>query len=210
MRFLQRRVLLGLAVLLWPLAAGCDLLGGEDAPAAPAASRQAPPVAAMVAVGRLQSLEVGVATVGSLRSPETTVISADVSGIIVGLDARGRQRNQEGPLDCPPRRERGPSSVAGGRGKTSQCEDRTRPGASLGRRRSRPLHRHSTMPRPKWRRLRGCWKKRARASGKRRFGRPSRVSWVFRQPQPGAVRFVGRCHHSAHPGGPTGARLRSA
>lgn len=46
-----------------------------------------PPVAALIAVAERKVLQPEVSTVGSLRSPETTNVSADVSGIIVFLDA---------------------------------------------------------------------------------------------------------------------------
>ena len=52
----------------------------------------------MVTESRLQTLDSGVATVGSLRSPETTTISADVSGIIVALDAPEGREIEKGHL----------------------------------------------------------------------------------------------------------------
>lgn len=49
--------------------------------------REPPPVIALVAQVESRAVTSEVSTVGSLRSPETTEVAADVSGIIVALDA---------------------------------------------------------------------------------------------------------------------------
>ena len=67
-----------------PQAAGSAEPAGAEAPARPAGP---PPVVALVATAERKVLQSEVSTVGSLRSPETTTVSADVSGIIVELNA---------------------------------------------------------------------------------------------------------------------------
>ncbi len=63
--------------------------GGAGAPGPPGgAQRQGPPpVPALVADAERKALQSEVSTVGSLRSPETTTVAADVSGIITALNA---------------------------------------------------------------------------------------------------------------------------
>lgn len=77
-----------LTLSLTPLLAACD--GG--AAGGPAARPEPPPVPVLIDTVALRPLSIEVATVGSLRSPETTIVSADVSGIIVEINAReGRE-----------------------------------------------------------------------------------------------------------------------
>ncbi len=55
--------------------------------AADAGPRQMPPVAVLTAAAEVRELHSEVSSVGSLRSPKTTLVSSDVAGIIVSLDA---------------------------------------------------------------------------------------------------------------------------
>lgn len=71
---------------------GCSQ-GEASADAPPAAP---PPVAALVATAEVRTLQSQVSTVGSLRSPETTTVAADVSGIIVSLSAPEGRRIRAG------------------------------------------------------------------------------------------------------------------
>lgn len=85
-------------VIALPALVGVTLLigcsQGEAAADAPPAGP--PPVAALVTTAEVRTLQSEVSTVGSLRSPETTTVSADVSGIIVSLSAPEGRRIQAG------------------------------------------------------------------------------------------------------------------
>ena len=81
-----------------PVLAGTLLMVGcsqseATADAPPAAP---PPVSALVTSAEVRSLQSEVSTVGSLRSPETTTVAADVSGIIVSLSAPEGRRIRAG------------------------------------------------------------------------------------------------------------------
>lgn len=81
-----------LFVLSATVLAGCS----QDEAVADAPPAGPPPVAALVATAEVRSLQSEVSTVGSLRSPETTMISADVSGILVSLSAPEGRRIRAG------------------------------------------------------------------------------------------------------------------
>ena len=87
------RLLAALSTLLGSaLLVGCSQ-GEASADAPPAAP---PPVPALVTTAEVRTLQSEVSTVGSLRSPETTTVAADVSGIIVSLSAPEGRRIQAG------------------------------------------------------------------------------------------------------------------
>ncbi len=90
--------LLGLLCLLSLTVACSDAdLGaagpGEAGPGAAGGGRPSrPPVVTLVATAELRAVQSEISTVGSLRSPETTTVAADVSGIIVSLNAPAGRR----------------------------------------------------------------------------------------------------------------------
>ncbi len=90
-RFLRAPLLL-LTLFAMPLLGGCGRGEASGGAAAPPARPQPPPVPVLVAEVTRQALAVEVSTVGTLRSPETTMVASDIAGIIVELNApEGRE-----------------------------------------------------------------------------------------------------------------------
>ena len=91
------RALLGFFALLSVSLTACSQ-GDARSPdtGTPPQGRAAVP--AMVTTAIRRSIPVEISTVGSLRSPETTLVSADISGIIVRLDAPVGREIQRGHL----------------------------------------------------------------------------------------------------------------
>ena len=95
----DRAVLVFLILLVVSLTS-CSLgeRGGAPPPGAAAQPQGRRPIPALVTTAILRSLPSEISTVGSLRSPETTLVSADISGIIVSLDAPAGREIQRGHL----------------------------------------------------------------------------------------------------------------
>ncbi|MEM6704849.1 MAG: efflux RND transporter periplasmic adaptor subunit [Acidobacteriota bacterium] len=89
-------------ILLWSIAALAVYLTGsactpENSPAgAQPSPAEPPPVIVLVTTASQRSVVSEVSTVGSLRSPETTQVAADVAGIIVALNAPEGRRIARG------------------------------------------------------------------------------------------------------------------